>query len=197
MSRLALLTLVLVAGCTHAPHETPMAGDKRLVAILPFFDETGGSSFDGDEFGNILATEFVKVHGVRVVRPAHLRAEGKIVTVDDAVRAARKLGADTVVACGVTDYDPYDPPRIGVHVQMLRTEPRTLSTKDLDVLLQSATWKKGPLTMTRSGAPHAVAAFEQVYDARNEPPRRRMDFAVQSRWLQFVSTQILQRLHGT
>ncbi len=110
----------------------------------------------------------------------------------------------------MTDYDPYDPPRVGIHLQVLRTEPRTLSTKDLDVLLQSASWKKGPLTMTRDGAGHALKAFEEVYDARDSSTRqlvaaygqktstRESDFyAVQSRWMQFVSSQMLRRAYGS
>ncbi|MBV8879407.1 MAG: hypothetical protein JO332_05565, partial [Planctomycetaceae bacterium] len=128
----------------------------------------------------------------------------------DAIRAARKLGADTVLACAVTDHDPYDPPRTGIHVQVLRTEPRSLSTRDLDLLLQSASWRKGPFALTRDGAGHALAAFEAVYDARDAATRalvaayaqktstRETDFyAVQPRWLQFVSQQILRRAYGS
>ena len=205
MKPLPMFVLALLAGCGSAePQPTPMAAELRQVAILPFFDETGRSSFDGDEFGSILATEFVKTHGVHVLRPAQFKEKAR--SIADAVGAARKLGADTVLACAVTDYDPYDPPRIAVHVQVLRTEPRTLSTKDLDVLLQSATWKKGPLPMTKEGATHAVTAFEAVYDARDPETRRRIEAysarpsditAVQSRWLQFVSLQILKRAYGS
>lgn len=212
MSRLTPLAVLLIAGCQTAPRDAavPMHGDRRVVAVLPFFDETGRSSFDADEFGNLLASEVVKNSGARVIRPAHLRTGDAIESIADAVRVARKLGADTVLACAVTDYDPYDPPRVGVHVQVLRTEPRTLSTKDLDVLLQSASWKKGPLTMTREGAGHALAAFEAVYDSRDPATRRVVaDYAqrtgareteiaaVQSRWMQFVSHQILLRVHGS
>jgi hypothetical protein len=212
MKRLPLLILALAVGCrAPSPEAASAAGPIRLVAILPFFDETGGSGFDGDEFGSILASEFVKASGVRALRPSQLRAAAmkpgeKIATMADAIRIARKLGADTVLACSITDYDPYDPPRVGVHAQLLSTEPRTLSTNDLDVLLQSASWHKGPLPMTPDGARHALAAFEEVYDAREAWTRRMVQayadkisireselLAVQPLYLQFVSSRIILR----
>ena len=222
MRHLPLLSaMILAVGCRGgAATADPPAGEVHLVAILPFFDETGRSSYDGDEFGSILASEFVKVSGVRALRPSQLRAAldpgEKIETIGDAVRLARKLGADTVLACAITDYDPYDPPRVGIHAQLLRSEPRALSTKDLDLLLQSASWRKGPLPLSRDGARHALAAFEEVYDARDAGTRRLIQayarkvslretelVAVQPRYMQFVSSQIitraweLARFHGS
>jgi hypothetical protein len=219
MRRLPLLILTLALGCTSAPAEPP-APEIRVVAILPFIDETGRAAFDADEFGAILASEFVKASGVRAIRPQHLRAGlepgEKIAGVQDAIRAARRAGADTVLACAVTDYDPYDPPRISIHAQLLSVESRAMSTQAVDHLIQSASWRKGPLPMTRDAAGHALAAFEEVYDARDASTRtllaayakrtslRESDFlAIQPRYLQFVSSQIIHRAwelapkHGT
>jgi hypothetical protein len=215
MRRLPLIVLALSVGCrTPPPDSGPTGGDAHLVAILPFIDETGRSMFNGDEFGSILASEFIKASGVRALRPSQLRAAlepgEKIGSLAEAIRIARKLGADTVVACSVTDYDPYDPPRISVRTQVLRSEPRALSTKELDVLLQSASWHKGPFPMTREGARHALAAFEEVYDARDPGTRQQALayahkraireselLAVQPRYLEFVSSQIILRAWET
>ncbi len=66
MKRLPLLILALAAGCKATASEPiPMTGEVRTVAILPFFDETGRSSFDGDEFGNILASDALRENSVR------------------------------------------------------------------------------------------------------------------------------------
>jgi len=213
VKRLPLAVLALALGCRppQAAEPTPAGTQGVVVAVLPFADETGRSSFDGDEFGAILASELVKSSGTRAIRPAQLRAAlgpgETLETVADAVRVARKLGADSILACAVTDYDPYDPPRIGVRAQLLRTEPRTLSAKDVDALLQSASWRRGPLPLTRDGARHAAAAFEEVIDARDASTRRQAAayasrtsireselFAVQPRYLRFVSSRIIARV---
>ena len=209
MKRALTLVLLLAAGCRSTP-TAPDREEIRLLAILPFFNETGSATFDGDAFGAILASEFVKAAGVRVIRPAQIRAAlnpgEQIRTIDDAIRVARRLGADTVLACAVTDYDPYDPPRVAVHTQLLRAESRTLSANDVDRLLQSASWHRGPLALSRDRAGHALAAFEEVYDARDLSTRRLLTayaghtsaresefLAVQPRYLEFVSNQIIFR----
>jgi hypothetical protein len=208
--RTLMLALALLAGCQSPAPQASERREIRLVAVLPFFDETGNSSFDGEAFGAILASELVKASGVRAIRPAQIRAAlnpgEQIRSVDDAIRVARRLGADTVLACAVTDYDPYDPPRVAVHAQLLRAESRSMSAEDVDRLIQSASWQKGPLPLSRAKAGHALAAFEEVYDARDRNTRRQLttyaertalretDFlAVQPRYLEFVSNQIIVR----
>ena len=212
MKRLTL-ALVLIAGCTPLPAKPEPLPPITVVAVLPFANQANGS-FDGDEFGNILASELAKIAGVRVVRPSQIRAElqpGETLTsITDAVRAGRRARADAVMACSITDYDPYDPPKVGVSVQFLRVSVQALGAPDLDRLMQSASWKRGPLTMDRAG--HGIAAFEEIYDAHEGRTRsdliayarkqvegdsafahEREFLAVQSRYLQFVSSRVVRR----
>ena len=199
MRRLALL--VLLAGCAEVrTEEQPL----RVIAVLPFVDQTGGSTFDGVEFANILASELVKA-GFRVIRPAQI---GTVATTDEAIRAGRRHRADAILACAVTEYDPYDPPKVAIAAQMLSVEAAPQSGQDLDRMLQSGSWRRGPLAY-RAG--HALAAFEAVYDARDRHTRsalhqyvqgraeaEREVLLVQSRYLQFVSNRMIQRvLHGS
>jgi hypothetical protein len=218
MRRAAALALIVAAGCTAArpapagPPETPLS-DVKTVAVLPVFDRTGEGAFDGEEFGAILASELIKARGFRVVRPAALRDAGPAPrSVEDGVRLAQALKADAVLVAAVTEHDPYDPPRIALSVQLLRTASRGMSEADLDRLVQSGSWRRGPLEISRDQAGHWIAAFEEVYDARDERVRRKLvqyagaqpgtdsgfvgerEFlAVQSRYFQFVSTLVLQR----
>jgi hypothetical protein len=217
VKRAAIVFLTLLAGCVELPEDKPPfeLGD---VAVLPIVNRTG-VPFDGDEFANILASELVKAGGNRVIRPAQIRAAGEpgesIQTANDALRLGRRVRARLVLACAITDYDPYDPPKVAIATQVLRVDAGPLSGQDLDRLLQSGSWRRGPLSMTRDGAAHALAAFEGVYDAQDPETRRALKLyargrdsafagereflAVQSRYLQFVSAQLIQRLssHGS
>ena len=213
MTRAAAL-LLLLAGCTIGESDEPPANPIRVIAVLPVADQTGGSTFDADEFANILASELARVWGVRVVRPAQIRTatESSILTFDDAIHIGRKVRADAVLACAITEYDPYDPPKVAIAVQVLRVEASPLSGRDLDRMLQSGSWRRGPLSMSTDRAGHAVTAFEEVYDSRDQATRQalrsylrgrleneREILAVQSRYLQFVSTQMASRVfaHGS
>ena len=214
------LVLLLLAGCSgsqrnyrdYPPNPFP---DIHNVAVLPVLNQGGRPTFDPDDFGNILASELLKFPGFKVVRPAALRGLGEPLpkSVEDAVRLGRRLKVDAVLVSMITDHDPYDPPRVAISVQFLRTGARTVASDGIDRLVQSSSWRKGPLEMTREKAGHWVAAFEGVYDAHEERIRReiaayaaaqdasdtaflreREFLAVQDRYFQFVSNQTLYRL---
>jgi len=217
MKRATIALLAFCAGCMDFPEEAPPF-ELNDVAVLPIVNRTG-VAFDGDEFANILASELVKAGGGRVIRPAQIRAAGEpgesIRTAHDAVRLGRRVRAKVVLACAITDYDPFDPPKVAIAAQLLRVDAGPLSGEDLDRLLQSGSWRRGPLSMSRDGAAHALAAFEDVYDAQDPETRsalrlyargrdsafagEREFLAVQSRYLQFVSARLIQRLstHGS
>ena len=221
MKRL-LLALALLSGCSieswkyksYPPNPCP---DLQVVAVLPVFNSTLDGKFDGMEYGNIIASELIKFDGFRVLRPIDFKrameAGEKINSVEDVLRISRKMKADAVLVTQITDYDPYDPPRIGINVQFLRTQGRTLSGADIDRIVQSASWRRGPLAMTRERAGNWIDAFETVYDAHEERIRKeaiqyaqaqegedtpfvgeKEFLAVQSRYMQFVANQLLNRL---
>lgn len=214
------LSLLLLAGCSsdglryadYGPNPFP---EIQTVAVLPVLNQTGQPTFDGDEYGNILASELLKFRGFRAVRPAALRGLGEPLpkSVEDAVKLGRRLRVDAVLVAMITDHDPYEPPKVAVSVQFLRTGARTVSSADIDRLTQSSSWRKGPFPMSPERAGHWISAFEGVYDAHSAGVRRevvayaraqegsdtafvgeREFLAVSHRYFQFVSNQLLLRL---
>jgi hypothetical protein len=219
VKRATILALTLLtAGCIDEVREELPLSDLGVVAVLPIVNRTS-VGFDGDEFADILASELVKAGSGPVIRPAQIRAAAEsgesIRSAEDGVRLGRRVRADVVIACAITDYDPYDPPKVAISTQVLRVAGGSRSVQDLDRLLQSGSWQRGALTMSRGGAAHALAAWEDVYDAQDPRTRRtlrgyasgrdsafngeREFLAVQSRYLQFVSAQVVYRLitYGT
>jgi hypothetical protein len=213
------LGLLLLLGCAggerYAEYGSNPFPDLKTVAVLPVLNQTGQPTFDGEEYGNNLASEMLKWTGFQAVRPAVVRALGEPLpkSVDDAVKLGRRLKADAVLVALITDHDPYDPPRVAVSVQVLRTGARSVSSADVDALTRSASWRKGPFPMSPEKAGHFIAAFEGVYDAHAAGVRRELAayaraqessdtaflaerefLAVAPRFFQFVSNQLLRRL---
>jgi hypothetical protein len=199
---------------TYPPNPFP---DLQTIAVLPFINQTQAAKFDGDEIGNIMANELAKFAGFRPIRPQMIRAAlagGKgPSSMDEAVQLGRRLQADALLVCAVTDLEAYVPPRMSVAVQFLRVSARKISAADVDRMVQSASWRKGPLPMTREKAGHAVASFEDVYDAHEERIRQelvqyaqaqegsdtpftdeREFMSVQPRFQQFVCNQIINHI---
>ncbi len=223
MSRRALLLSALLAqGCglesvTYKAYPGNPYPDIRHVVVLPFMNRTLDPQANFVEFSNIFASELLKFEGFRVVRPlqaAEAAAPGeKIQSLEDVLRFARRFKADAIVVADVTDYDPYDPPRIGISVQFLRTSARGLAAAEIDRIVQSSSWRRGPVGLSRDKAGHFIAAFEHVYDAHEERIRReivayaqaqdesdspfpaeREFLAVQARYQQFVSNQVINHI---
>ncbi len=217
---LALLVPALLAGspgCRPPVKPCPIPEDLRTVAVLPFVSRAPIGREAVEEFSDIFASEWVKTAGVRVVRPAAIAPSigpgRQTLSLEEAVRLARGVKADAFVTAAVTDYDPYEPPRIGLSVQFLRTSAQSLSGPEVDRLVQSASWRCGPLPLGREAAGHWIAAFERVYDAHDRRVRselcayaggheagdtpfgREREFlAVQPRYMQFVSNQIIREI---
>ena len=220
---LCAFVVTAIGGCAsndgryadYGPNPFP---DVQTVAVLPVLNQTGQPTFDGDEYGNILASELLKFPGFRAGRPAAIRGLGEALpkSVEDAVRLGRRLKVDAVLVAMITDHDPWDPPKVAISVQVLRTGARTVTSGDIDRLTQSSSWRKGPFQMTAERAGHWLAAFEGVYDAHAAGVRRevvayarvqegsdtaflgeREFLAVASRYFQFVSNQVLRRLFET
>lgn len=218
--------LVLLAGCSfenvkYKTYPWNPYPDVETVAVFPFIvQDRDFVGLDGIEFANIFASELLKFGGFSVVRPRLLLADIQnsrdpvnLTRIDDLLRFARRHKADAVILAEITDFDPYEPPKIGLSLQLLRVEARSLSDAEVDRMVQSSSWRRGPLPMTREGAPHWIGAFERVYDAHQEsvreeiiaysqaqddrdtPYEREREFlAVQSRFQQFVSNQVINEI---
>lgn len=214
-----LLALTLCSSCAYTKSlkyrsypKNPFP-DIETVAVFPFINGTS-SAIDTVETANTFATEMVKFEGFKVVRPSKVMAAMEKVTItslDDVIALGRDLKADAVLVATVTDYDPYNPPRIAVALQLFRVQQRPLAAADIDRIVQSATWK--PFKVTSKHASNLVASFERVYDSNRKDVKAEVeayamahddrDYAfkdgdaflnITSRYWQFVSCRLVMEI---
>lgn len=99
-----------------------------VVAVAPFFNLSAEPSVDGRRFALAYFSELQKtanyqVIPVGIVESAIRENDLDMTSPADVLKLANLLDVDAVVVGAVTDYNPYYPPQLGVHIQWY--SPRT------------------------------------------------------------------------
>ncbi|VAX40414.1 hypothetical protein MNBD_PLANCTO02-372 [hydrothermal vent metagenome] len=97
-------------------------------AVAPFFNQSAEKTVDGRRFAQAYFTELQKTPGYQVVpvgvtETAIIKHHLKMASPQDVLRLAEILNVDAVVVGTVTEYVPYYPPRIGMHVEWYSPRP--------------------------------------------------------------------------
>ncbi len=176
LSALSLLlgvTFLAVSGCRFTGFylnnpRNPLAGVRRVAVVAV----EGRSSRDPVDLGEILASELVQFPGIEaVVRPAEVQSTARkndLSLVDErSIRTLGRLsGADAVLVAELTEYNPYNPPRIAVAAQLFFTEPDAAS--DRTYIDLSAQGRARPIAaLDRTG----LIQIEKVYDGSQRETR--------------------------
>lgn len=124
----------LDAGChTVRPVERVRIENDALgpvtIAVAPAVNQSGSTDFDPDRVADEMASELSFVEGVSVI-PVNrvigvLVAQGAdgVRSADHALEIAELVGADALLVFAITEYDPYDPPRVGITAQLYGRQP--------------------------------------------------------------------------
>lgn len=167
----------LTASCSAPRASAPASEPLPVIAVLP-----------GGEIAPLLVAELAKTGRWR----ASLAEEG------------RKPKADAILAVRITDFDPYDPPRVALSVRVQRGSGT--GGGDLDRLSQAGVWERA----LRSGDP---SGFDLVLDSRDRSTRAALEdyartqdgrdsaftgdrefLAVSSSYLRFAAHQVAARV---
>ncbi len=143
------LLLMLLCGCDNKPpppygHEQPLTlkGPVRpLWAVAPALNLSGQPQVDPLLQADLLYEQLQAVSNITVIPVdrvvqvyAALRIE-KVQTEQQASLVCEQLGCDALVIPTVTAYDPYDPPKFGVALQLLGRgtveRPKNLDLREL------------------------------------------------------------------
>lgn len=128
--RAFLLIGLIFAGCKSTPKTEPVLYrrnpelNRLSIAVAPAINLSGSADFDPTKFADFMANELGHADGISVIPVSRvlgvLAAQGldRVESPAHAGELARWLGADAVLVFAVTQYDPYDPPSIGISAQL-------------------------------------------------------------------------------
>ena len=153
----------------------PWLGSMR-VAVAPALNFSGSRDLDADAVADLMASELSHVEGFEVLPVSRVLAvlarEGQqgIESPAHALAIREVLGADAILVFAVTEYDPYEPPVVGIAAQLYGSYPEERFA-GLDPVLVSR--RASPVSQ-RSVAPadEPLAQVSQVHNAACGPTIR-------------------------
>lgn len=132
---LLLVVLPVFLGCRGLRSAAPVSianssGVKMTIAVAPALNLSGSVDFDPSRFADLMASELSYADGISVIPVSRvlgvLAGDGldRVGSPTHALELADALGADAILVFAVTEYDPFDPPSIGVSAQLYGRRPR-------------------------------------------------------------------------
>lgn len=189
LRRCAMATLVSVmagfvsVGCAqqHAPKTAePPAPPPEVVVVAPVLNLSNSSDWDPLRATDILASELQALPDVvvipvnRTLAALALMGREAVESPEDALELAAEFNADATIVAGLTEYNPYEPPVVGVVMQWYAP-------------LRQRAWSSfDPVTASRQAADIAPAAsaehdpttpvvqVQRVYNAADDAVQREL-----------------------
>lgn len=133
--------LALLPGCGPRPQEQHLIapyGQRQVWAVVPLRNESASQYADGFRIADELAVVFEKVQGIdvlpvnRVIQAMDSLELDAVRSREDAIKLREVLGVDGLVVGSVTSYDPYDPMRMGLALD-LYAAPGNSEDSSLDI----------------------------------------------------------------
>ena len=160
-------------GCAghHEPVEPIVVPNPTLgriaIAVAPALNLSGSTDFDHNRFADLMAAELSYAENISVIPVSRvlgvLASQGmdRVESPAHASEIATRVGADAILVFAVTEYDPYDPPRVGISAQLLAAKPMGEQGESASGAGSSVS-SNSPLTETqrRFDAAHADVADE-------------------------------------
>lgn len=126
--------LAFEAGCSRPKRIEPLTISNPFlglatVAVAPAVNQSGSTDFDPNRFADQMASELGFADRITVVPVSRVLAamavQGKdhVTSRDQALELAELVGADAILVFAVTEYDAFDPPRIGITAQLYGVMP--------------------------------------------------------------------------
>jgi len=184
-----LVLLFILGGCTASPWIQRQKGpipstlyaDRVIWAVVPLRNESGSAAANGLKMADALANTLQTVENFDVLPVNRVLAAMEAMELPylrspvDVMALARTLGVDGIVVGTITAYDPYDPPKIGLQLELYEASSR-LQSRNIDVreLMHASTDTSTPLSGANSGKIHPINVASAMLDASNPLVRQRL-----------------------
>ena len=170
-------TWVLI-GCSLQKRVEPvLLANPRLgpmtIAVAPAVNLSGSVDFDRNRFADLMAVELSYADGISVIPVsrvlgvlASLGMDG-VASPADARELTGLLGADAILVFAVTDYEPYNPPRVGISAQLYGSRPGQ-GGSPLDPVALSRQANLAASAPQKAETNGLLAQTQRVFDASHE-----------------------------
>lgn len=202
-------------GCTQRRLTLIDVGRPIVVAVAPALNHSGSRNVDPVAFADLMFSELNQVPGLRVLPVnrvlAQLESESRtaIESPGHAFSMIDRLGADAIVVFAITEYDPYEPPVVGIAAHLYGYGPAEPSGFDpisasrapspVEAAEGEFTWfPRAEYQRVFHGSDAEVVAeirrFAERRDADNSPHGWRKFLATQENYLRFCFATAAQEL---
>ncbi len=141
------------------------------IAVAPALNLSGSADFDRDRVADLMASEMSFAAGVTVIPVSRVLGVLSVQGLDGvrsqthALELVGLLGADAILVFSVTEYDPYDPPSMGISAQLFGTRPDPSGAVEPIKLSRQAGLAASPV---RSTTRRVLAQTQRVFDASHQ-----------------------------
>ena len=222
---LAAAVWMMAAGCSQ---QEPMVVDPARVpnrwlgpmtiAVAPALNFSGSADFDRNAVADLMASELGHVDGITVIPVSRVLAvlarqgRSEVASPRHALEIREQLGADAVLVFAVTEYDPYEPPVVGLAAQLYGLAPRSGQEGGFDPVLV-ARQARPPVAPARDVSfPGLISEAQRTFDASHQyvveqvkrfarrrgttesPYRWRLYLVSQQDYLRFCCSTILEAM---
>jgi len=187
-SEQVMLTTVVfwISGCAlFAPHGAePLASPyptRRVWAVAPLRNQSGTLAADGVALADHLARQLEGAANIdvlpvnRTIQAMAAMELGEITSPAQALGLLGHLGADALVVGTISDYDPYDPPKLGLAIELYVNEKvEYLDAVDIRRLSREAIDDGQPLAVMGDRLRQPMSVVSAFFDAASPAVREQI-----------------------
>lgn len=190
---LLLVTLAVIAGCSNTKqisrfYDNPYPQPKT-VAVAVFTNMSGVDTLDVLTVTDEFYAELQQVQGInvipidRVLRALNVLEINTVNSQQDAMELAEHLNADAVIVGSVTQYDPYDPPRVAMIVQLYDRDSRLTANQPSQQPIDPVSLSRQPTTFVMNSVrqTESTTTIARVFDCDQDDVVERVKQYAQDR----------------